>query len=85
MSRPPEFCTAVDVEADGPIPGPDDMFSLGMAVTPPGPALAVPPRPARDSGAVTEAVGSSAAGTSGVIAGVGESSGCASPDRGTRS
>jgi hypothetical protein len=28
----PELCIAVDVEADGPIPGPYSMLSLGMAV-----------------------------------------------------
>ena len=29
----PELYVAVDVEADGPIPGPYSMISLGMAVT----------------------------------------------------
>ncbi|MGP3964411.1 exonuclease [Nonomuraea sp. 3N208] len=32
MSRLPELYVAVDVEADGPIPGPYSMISLGMAV-----------------------------------------------------
>ncbi|WP_460305285.1 exonuclease [Actinocorallia aurea] len=32
MSSLPEFYVAVDVEADGPIPGPYSMLSLGMAV-----------------------------------------------------
>jgi DNA polymerase III epsilon subunit-like protein len=32
VSRLPEFYVAVDVEADGPIPGPYSMISLGMAV-----------------------------------------------------
>ncbi|MGP3918743.1 exonuclease [Nonomuraea sp. 10N515B] len=32
MSRLPELYVAVDVEADGPIPGPYSMLSLGMAV-----------------------------------------------------
>ncbi|GLZ03978.1 hypothetical protein Acsp03_14440 [Actinomadura sp. NBRC 104412] len=32
MSGLPEFYIAVDVEADGPIPGPYSMISLGMAV-----------------------------------------------------
>lgn len=31
-TRPPELYLAVDVEADGPIPGPYSMISLGMAV-----------------------------------------------------
>ena len=33
MSDLPELYIAVDVEADGPIPGPYSMISLGMAVT----------------------------------------------------
>lgn len=33
MSELPELYIAVDVEADGPIPGPYSMISLGMAVT----------------------------------------------------
>jgi hypothetical protein len=32
VSAPPELYVAVDVEADGPIPGPYSMTSLGMAV-----------------------------------------------------
>ncbi|MGH3391644.1 MAG: exonuclease [Actinomadura sp.] len=32
MSKPPELYIATDVEADGPIPGPYSMISLGMAV-----------------------------------------------------
>ena len=32
MPDPPELYVAVDVEADGPIPGPYSMLSLGMAV-----------------------------------------------------
>ncbi|MEV6304805.1 exonuclease [Actinoplanes sp. NPDC051861] len=32
MTRLPELYVAVDVEADGPIPGPYSMLSLGMAV-----------------------------------------------------
>src|ERR1051325_5729825 len=32
MSKLPELYVAVDVEADGPIPGPYSMLSLGMAV-----------------------------------------------------
>ncbi|PZF93606.1 3'-5' exonuclease [Micromonospora deserti] len=32
MSRLPELYVAVDVEADGPLPGPYSMISLGMAV-----------------------------------------------------
>ncbi|MGI5285872.1 exonuclease [Nonomuraea polychroma] len=32
MSRLPELYVAVDVEADGPVPGPYSMISLGMAV-----------------------------------------------------
>jgi DNA polymerase III epsilon subunit-like protein len=32
MSESPELYVAVDVEADGPIPGPYSMISLGMAV-----------------------------------------------------
>jgi hypothetical protein len=32
MSKSPELYVAVDVEADGPIPGPYSMISLGMAV-----------------------------------------------------
>src|SRR2546430_558661 len=32
MGKLPEFYVAVDVEADGPIPGPYSMISLGMAV-----------------------------------------------------
>ncbi|MFI0353760.1 exonuclease [Actinomadura sp. 9N407] len=33
MEKLPELYIAVDVEADGPIPGPYSMISLGMAVT----------------------------------------------------
>lgn len=33
MAKLPELYVAVDVEADGPIPGPYSMISLGMAVT----------------------------------------------------
>jgi hypothetical protein len=33
VSELPELYVAVDVEADGPIPGPFSMISLGMAVT----------------------------------------------------
>jgi hypothetical protein len=33
VAKLPEFYVAVDVEADGPIPGPYSMISLGMSVT----------------------------------------------------
>jgi hypothetical protein len=33
MPKPPELYVATDIEADGPIPGPYSMLSLGMAVT----------------------------------------------------